>query len=320
MRLFDETESKYYLLISYLLLQKRNFTGKDVDLLLSQLSYGEKDFQVLENLFSEREGEEVIFSYSDGKYKPLLDKHVPIRCNGIEQQAFGSIYNLPYADLFLREETIQKIRALENGTGSLPSNLTEIRNRHKRFDHASNPELSDSMLLITKAIREKRSIIYNNIKEGAYAFRQAEAFPVKIEYSVLQDVFRISAFEPAQNRFFMMTLETMQKIRLGANTREDVQGLYEDFLKKNKRTILLDVEPTGHVIERCFRLFSFYERKAVYDREADRYSLEITYHSYDEAELIRDILSLGSSVVVMKPAGIRRKVFERIKEAAGVLA
>ena len=74
------------------------------------------------------------------------------------------------------------------------------------------------------------------------------------------------------------------------------------------------------MIERCFRLFSFYERKAVYDREADRYSLEITYHSYDEAELIRDILSLGSSVVVMKPAGIRRKVFERIKEAAGVLA
>jgi predicted DNA-binding transcriptional regulator YafY len=112
-----------------------------------------------------------------------------------------------------------------------------------------------------------------------------------------------------------MTLETMSNIRLGTECRDTLQEDYKKFLAGNKKTVVLDVEPANHVIERCFRLFSYYERKAVYDREDRRYRLEIVYYSYDEAEVVRDILSLGSSVIVLEPAELRNKIYERILAA-----
>ena len=52
MKLFDETESKYYELISRLLLQKKDFTGEDVDRLCAEMFQGEKDYVTLDTLFS----------------------------------------------------------------------------------------------------------------------------------------------------------------------------------------------------------------------------------------------------------------------------
>ena len=287
MKLFDETESKYYGLISYLLIQKKDFTGRDVDNLYSELIRGEKDFLILDSLFSKREGQEVLFSYGNGIFKSIMRSGIPIRCNGIEK--FKNRHNI----------------SGEKTTNTSINKLAESK---------------EKLMLIAQAINTRSSIIYDNVKDEAYEFRKAEAFPIKIEYSVLQDVFRVSAFEPVQNRFFMMTLDTMDNVCYGKNTRKDIPDLYKDFLRKNKKRVLLDVEPTGHVIERCFRIFSFYERRAVYDREADKYSLEITYQTYDEAELIRDIMSLGSSVVVMEPMRLREMVLKRIVAASRVFA
>jgi glycosyltransferase involved in cell wall biosynthesis len=165
------------------------------------------------------------------------------------------------------------------------------------------------------AIANNKAIIFDNKKEGSYSYTDSYAFPVKIEYSVLNDTFRISAYRPDQNRFFKMTLETMSNIRLGTECRDTLQEDYKKFLAGNKKTVVLDVEPANHVIERCFRLFSYYERKAVYDREDRRYRLEIVYYSYDEAEVVRDILSLGSSVIVLEPVELRKKIYERILAA-----
>lgn len=329
MKLFDETESKYYELISYLLLQKKDFTGSDVEELFSELILGEKDFQTMDVLFSEREGQEVLFSYENGTFKSIMRNGIPVRCNGIEQHAFHTLYRLQYADRFLNKETLTKIKNHEKSEkGSLAIENIEIRNRHSITErkiinssiNISEEKSKEKLMIIAGAIMKRSSVIYDNFRDGIYEFRKAEAFPIKIEYSALQDVFRVSAFEPVQNRFFMMTLDTMDNVCYGNNTRTDIPDLYEDFLRKNKKKVLLDVEPTGHVIERCFRIFSFYERRAVYDREADKYSLEITYHSYDEAELIRDILSLGSSVVVMEPMRLREIVFKRIIAASRVFA
>ena len=77
----------------------------------------------------------------------------------------------------------------------------------------------------------------------------------------------------------------------------------------------MDVEPVGHVIERCFRICSFYDRMARYDRENKKYTLEISYLKSDEAEVIRDILSLGGYVVVTEPRRIQKEVYKRIVQA-----
>lgn len=315
MKLFDETESKYYELISYLLLWSRNFSGGDVDKLYRKLFVGEKDFDTVDALFSKTEGEGTLFAYRDGEYSAASDTEFPVVCNEIEKNAFYSLGRADYAELFLQAETLDKIRKMEDGAILTWENSDIcIKNRHVSTNEPDNPE-QGKLQTILKAITKRLSILYDNVKEGVYSFNDATAFPVKIEYSLLNDSFRISAYRVDQNRFFKMTLETMSNIRLGTEHRESVQDEYRKFLAGNKRTVVLDVEPVGHVIERCFRIFSFYERRAVYDQDVRRYRLEIEYYSYDEAEIIRDILSLGSSVVVMEPSGLRKRVNERIVKA-----
>ena len=318
MKLFDETESKYYELISRLLLQKKDFTGDDVDRMYAEMFQGEKDYETLDTLFSKKEGNESIFSFSDGKFRAVLGCDFPVRCNLIEQQAFGT----------LAEDTIAKIHKTAQAAPSdwKISDIT-IKNQFKADERSGKSGITEkpddpgtgsdkNIKTITDAILQNRSIVYDNIKDGSYEYRDEMAFPTKIEYSFLNDSFRISAFNPHEDRFFMMTLDTIQNVRIGNEQRKDLQKEYREFLNKNRKTVVLDVEPSGHVIERCFRMFSYYERKAVYNRKDDYYRLEITYYSYDEAEIIRDILSLGSSVVVLEPVKLRKRVRDRIIEAS----
>ena len=328
MKLFDETESKYYELISRLLLQKKDFTGEDVDRLYAEMFQGEKDYVTLDTLFSKKEGNETIFSFSEGKYRAILNCDFPVRCNLIEQQAFSTLAEVMYADKFLSDETIAKIH---KAAKVIPSDWKikdiTIKNQFVADEQSRKCGISDKpsdtgsdtdkkIKTITDAILQNRSIVYDNIKDGAYEFRDERAFPTKIEYSFLNDSFRVSAFHPYEDRFFMMTLDTIRNVRIGDEQRKDLQSEYRTFLNKNRKKVLLDVEPSGHVIERCFRMFSYYERKAVYYKKDDYYRLEITYYSYDEAEIIRDILSLGSSVVVLEPIRLRKRIRDRIIEAS----
>ena len=330
MRLFDETESRYYELISYLLLQKKDFSGKDVDKLYAELFQGDNDYEILDALFSANEGKETVFSFADGRYSPILDYEFPVRCNRIEQQAFGTLGELKYSDWFITKDTLAKIRKQKESMllDWSPGDI-EVKNQFSdaetlngnkaetSFDDA-NHVAENKLRIITEAILQNRAIIYDNVKDGKYEYRDAIAFPVKIEYSFLNDTFRISAFHPSEKRFFMMTLDTMRNVRSGHEHMENIQKEYDAFLGKDRKKVVLDVEPAGHVIERCFRIFSYYERKAVYNREDEKYRLEIMYSSFDEAEVIRNILSLGSSVVVLEPSTLQRKVRDRIIKAADV--
>ena len=97
--------------------------------------------------------------------------------------------------------------------------------------------------------------------------------------------------------------------------KPDVQEEYKEYIDANTIHVILDVEPKDHVIERCFRIFSYYDRKASYEVETNTYKLDISYLSFDEGEVIRDILSFGGSVVVLEPRKIQREVFRRIKMA-----
>lgn len=327
MKLFDETESKYYELISRLLLQKKDFTGEDLDRLYCEMFQGEKDYETLESLFSKKEGNEAVFTFHDGKYSPVLDSDFPIRCNLIEQQAFGTLADVKYTDRFLSEGTIAKILGYKQTipadwkTGDITIKnqfLVEGRDGECGITEIPGNSVSDNdkkIVTIAEAILQNRPIWYDNIKDGAYEYWNELAYPVKIEYSFLNDSFRISAYHPYENRFFMMTLETIRNVRIGDEPRKDLQAEYKAFLSKYRKKVVLDVDPSGHVIERCFRVFSYYERRAVYNKKDDFYRLEITYNSYDEAEIIRDILSLGSSVVVLEPLKLRKRIRDRVTEA-----
>lgn len=319
MNLFDETENKYYELVAYLLDCKREFSRSELNKIIDDMLTGEPDFEVTEALFEAEEGEELIFQEKDGFIKPILESHFPIRHSEIEKQALRSIVSSDYCHHFLDSSTIEKVKNCVQGIEETwdPKDIT-IKNLFSDGDKVAQSYLEE-LKLIAKAIMEQRAISYDNIRPGRIEINGKKTFPVKIEYSVVNDKFRIIAYEPQEYRFIKMNLSALKNVQICDEVLQiNLQKEYQEFLKANTKHVILDVDPIGHVIERCFRVFSYYDRKARFDKADNKYRLEVSYLKADENEVIKNILSMGSSVVVIEPRTIQKEVYRRIKAASMV--
>lgn len=320
MILFDETENKYYEFMAYLLRCGGGFSRREAEELLRERLSGEADFEVTDALFAAQEGEALIFRNEGGRLEPVLRQTFPIRNSAIENQAAETLLSDPYIRHFLSEETIEKLRDAVGGTGAEwdPADIS-VKNLFARGASVSERAFREDLATVIRAIRGRRAIRYDNIRPGRVERRGAKAFPVRVEFSIVNDRFRISAYEPTEKRFIKMNLDALQGIGLLEEEAElDLEAEYRAFLRRGTRKVLLEVEPIGHVIERCFRVFSYYDRKARYDRAEGRYRLEVSYLEADGREVVKNILSLGSYVVVLEPEPLRREVRERILAASRV--
>ncbi len=317
MKLFNETMNKYYELISYLLNSKKSFSDKDLNKFMAEFVFGEIDFEVVDTLFSREIGQEVVFSYEDEVFMPIIENKFPIRNNAIELQAVKSLIGNRYAKHFLSDSTERKImNVTSNIVPEWDVRDIEIKNQYLFGVVEDDVDYEKELSIIASAIRGHNSISYDNVRPGVFEYREAKVLPIKIEYSFVNDLYRICAFEPTELRFIKMNLRTMSNIKKNSDYCDNLEEDYKKFLKKNTIKIILDIEPINHVVERCFRIFSFYNRRAIYDKDENKYRLEISYFSFDENEVIRNILSLGSSVIVIEPARIQKEVYRRILSAS----
>lgn len=312
MRLFDESENKYYELISYFVSGKKSFTDKDIQKHMMRINANEIDIAVYEALFSKEEGLGSIFCYEDSAFRYVLDDAFPVRLNQVEQQALFSVVEYAYAAGFIKKQTIDRIEALAHGRRDWVLSDIKIKSQDVRD---KTDDLCEKIAIIVDAIRDSRELLYDNVREGKYSYQRCVAWPVKLEYSFTNDVFRLCTYIPEEGRFIKISLHTLRNLSLGKRFKKDLEEEYTKFMKENTKQIILEVDPVSHVIERCFRLFSFYDRKAIYDSEKEKYLLELNYYKFDESEILRDIMSLGSSVVVLEPRGIQIKIYNRLVAA-----
>ena len=240
-----------------------------------------------------------------------------MRNNRIENEAARTLPDSLYANHFLSPETLKKLREATNSI-TIGWNPKDITIKNMFLDGASTTKTTyDSVIpLIAKAIREHREISYDYERPGGVHKTGSAVFPVKIEFSLVNDCFRICGYYEDEDRFIKMNLDSMHNIEMTEKTADfDLLEAYSSFIRRETKTVALDVEPIEHVIDRCFRVFSCYDRKARYNKAEKKYRLEISYFRPDENEIIKNILSLGSYVVVMEPRAIQKKVYKRIQAA-----
>lgn len=313
MKLFNESENKYYELLSYLINDKDSYTNAEIIQYLNENLEGSHDYDIEDLLFDNNVDNATVFSYKEGKYTPVLADPLPIRNNRMDLQAIKSLIETPYINVFLSEKTKNKIERISNQIKS-EWNLRDIsvKNQFQNDDHAKNSNYAEVLRVIFSAIQRHQAIKYDNIVPEKYEYIDEIVFPIKVEYSFINDVFRVCAYSEKEDRFIKMNLSTMSNVRLGTEVKENLDAEYKEYIELNTKKIVLDVEPIDHVIERCFRIFSYHDRLAKYDKDNDKYTLEINYLKADEAEIIRDILSLGGYVVVTEPRRIQKEVYKRI--------
>lgn len=312
MKLFDETENKYIELLSYLVNWEEGMTESDIKKAMMDLNEGELDYPLYEALFSKNEGESTIFKFNGMKFEYMFKSGFPIRLNKIEQEALFSLTDIPYAGGFINAETLKKIEDIAYDQMEVSVRDVEIKNQNSR---EKSEDLLKKIAVLLSALKCSGRVVFDNVNEGKYVYKNSCVWPVKLEYSFVNDMFRLCAFSPEDKRFIKIRLDTMKNVSCDNTPKADLEKEYIEFMRNNSKTVVLEVDPVQHVIERCFRLFSFYDRKAVYDSDKEKYRLELSYYRFDESEVLRDIMSLGSNVIVIEPRGIQIKIYNRMVAA-----
>lgn len=314
MKIFNETVNKYYEYLSYLVNYDESYTEEQLKNRIINEICGDFDNIVFCSLFPKEEDNDYIFSYEDNTFSRSLEKDLPIRCNIIELQALRNIIDNEYAKVFLSSKSIEKIEKISPNNDWNLSDII-IRNRNKKIVTKTEEEYRQIIMTIIEAVSSEKCIEYNNVKEGQYEYIGCLALPIKLEYSLINDMFRLWAYDIDNKKIFKMNIDTMSDVRVDSKKTKDIIEKYNEAMRDNMKELTIRVNAKEYIVERCFRNFSYYERISSYDKENEVYELNIKYHILDEAEIIRDIMSLGSSVIIMEPKDFREKIYKRIRMA-----
>lgn len=292
--------------------QARKFIEENIDIKI--------DFKVIDSLLSKKESESWLFLYNneDKKFHNMTDKKMPIILNKLELDALKMTVDMEMAEGFLEQDTIEKLKKLlENRDTSWDRKNIKYKRQYSDGDKNHIDSVNSKLKILLKAIRKKCAVKCDNITRKNITYKEQVVFPLKIEYSTINDKFRLYCFKERKNEkeYIKMNISSIKNLEIQENTiRQNDEEFIESNIKNTKK-VTLYVDSETHVIERCFRLFSFYDREAIYDRENDIYILEINYYIYDESDVIKNILSLGSKVIVKSPEEIKQKILSRVKIA-----
>ncbi len=331
MELFDEVKNRYFQLVGRLineaidgrraaelveLIEAEEFEQKILDkeqrpfteLVLNQARQASENF----NLLQEREG----------KFYPILTTGarlpVPIRLTKIEQAWLKALIAEPKLKLFLNPTLYAKLEvAFAMSETPFQSEYLEVTNLTELPEILDFEGYQQNIQLILEALLEEKAIRYSNRDRRGNLYQDQLALPINLEYSLLDERFRVSLYSLDEQRPVMANLWTMFAVKVVEQVPELDRETAQKLMVQQKYAaapIVLEVFDQKGAMERCFMCFSGLERTARILGEA-RYELQLNYYLFEEENILRKLLSLGPYVKVLAPQRIRAAMITQIKAA-----
>ena len=170
-----------------------------------------------------------------------------------------------------------------------------------------------------KAINSKHYVYYESYDIYGNEYR-GEAVPYKIEYCANTNSFNFIMWNEEKQWTFKSDFATITKLQLLPQSFDNSQlrhaDDYVERLNTKSESIVLQFDAAQYnVFERCFNIFSNYD-KEISRFDEDTYQLKIFARDhFDNAEIVQNILSLGSSIVVSSPQKLRQQIIAAIQES-----
>lgn len=230
--------------------------------------------------------------------------HMPPALN--ELQWLSSIIHEPVAKQLLAAPLAEKLE-------HLLKNVKTPGFRHFTILHAAGDKtdrISTSLSTIWSALTNHKQLIYTN-NDAQGTLHHGQCSPCRLEYDAAANKYRLIAWLDTEERAIKMNVSRLSNLTVATdNIPADCQIKLKNFLISKQKMITLQVTPKYNAVERTFKLFGAYDKDAIYDEQSDTYTLKITYYEFDQQEIIRDILSLGSAATVLAPSNIQATIRE----------
>lgn len=170
-----------------------------------------------------------------------------------------------------------------------------------------------------EALNSKHYVYYESYDIYGNKYK-GEAVPYKIEYCSNTNSFNFIMWNEAKQWTFKSDFATITKLQLLPQSFDcskiELADAYVERLKTESEPIVLQFDAAQYnVFERCFNIFSNYD-KEISRFDKDTYQLKIFARDhFDNAEIVQNILSLGSSIVVSSPQKLRQQIIAAIQES-----
>lgn len=311
MNLFNDYKNRYYRCIQNIIngiYNGEKYTKKDIRAIL-QDAYLEDEIVLVKELVDGR-----FFDYEDDTASLMVGCDMPIRLNNLELAYLKMFVEDECFNGVLDDELLQKLKDKLDDVESLDYNKFWKRENVDKFgDDIKDEEFREKIITLEKAILENKYIKYTSKNKKGEIFKDKIAYPYKIEYSIKNNRYRLVVF--CDNRAIKINIDVIMELEIlkEKTVTAEEKAQIENFINAKKNIsdpLVLKIEDNKNTLDRCFNLFSAYDKKYYY--EGENLILNIYYHDFDKAEIIRDILSLGKSAVVLSPESVREEVIKRI--------
>lgn len=311
MNLFNDYKNRYYRCIQNIIngiYNGEKYTKKDIRTIL-QGAYLEDEIVLVKELVDGR-----FFDYEDDTASLMVGCDVPIRLNNLELAYLKMFVEDECFNGVLNDELLQKLKDELEDVESLGYNKFWKRENVDKFgDDMKEESFRSKIITLEKAILENKYIKYTSKNKKGEIFKDKIAYPYKIEYSIKNNRYRLVVF--CDNRAIKINIDVIMELEIlkEKTVTAEEKAQIENFINAKKNIsdpLVLKIEDNKNTLDRCFNLFSAYDKKYYY--EGENLILNIYYHDFDKAEIIRDILSLGKSAVVLSPKSVREEVIKRI--------
>lgn len=319
MELFNKYKNiTFQLMIEFL---NNQISGQDFPYKnLKELEIALQDkFSVREDIApSENELKELLFIEESDKLVAKIPNPVPIRPTLVELQWLQALQDDPAAASLLKPTVLAKLKQQFPVTSNQPAYYFWRKFMTDNYQEPfADENFTNNLRTILDALIQKKKIQYVNKLANGKKYAGIVA-PFKLEYSPRNNRFRLIIWHPENKRLIKINVANLATVKLLEEkvTSEEFQSA-KNFIKAKRADttpLVLQIQEKNNAVERCFHLFSSYDIESHLESPG-LYVLKVFYYDFDEAEIIDDLLSLGSAITVLEPLHIREKIITTIQEA-----
>ena len=239
---------------------------------------------------------------------PLFDVEQKVLLNTVELESVQNALASEYSSYFIDEQNKAEIKAIFNDISS-SWNSQAILERHKH-NYKIDTHVCENLQFILHAILNKESIVVTNHTK-IKIYENQELIPLRIESTSNKNLWTVTAYLKKEDRFINLNISRLSGLKKGSRIEDVliVEQKYKEFLQKQKKqTVVLELSANNYDIDRFVRVFSYYEKQIEYNKKTNIYTITLQYYSFDEDELIINILNFGKLISIKSPTALQQKI------------
>ena len=313
--IFNEVFSAYYTVLRDII-NAKSMDNKELQSFIKARSSDESDLFLLDNFDKFSFLEEI-----NGKWQSKLKGKLEQPFTDLEKSWLKAVISDPKIKLFADDYEINILDSMLGDVEPLfdPSFFHYFDQNSENIDFSSQ-EFIDKFRLLKKAIEEGKSVIldYTNIWNENYV---EEAIPLKIEYSLKSDKFRLLGvrFRKGKKELKAYNINQINKI-------VEIKEYSDKSINRNpyadeycEEPVTLIVHNMRGAVMRFMIEFSTYKKESIFDNETGECTTTFYYHTEEKHEIINKILSFGVSVKVLSPSSLIDELKTRIRKQTEIL-